>query len=234
MSRASTNAEVAQSPGGFRLEGRVSLSLLLAVLFVSCQLMAQDSSPIPRSHFELTPLVSYRSSMHFTTQTAVDQNGPQVALDSGIGYGFGFGFHVRPADVIEFRWMRQNSTTRVEDSSLGVPSVKTTVDQFHCDLSHEYIPKGRSFRFAPFIMASVGATNMNSELGLGSSHLSVGIGGGVKFFVSQHLGLRIHADWAPVFVGSRELALCGSACGLRLNGALGSQAEIALGPVLRF
>jgi hypothetical protein len=132
------------------------------------------------------------------------------------------------------RWMRQDSFTGTHDLAVDFPRTKTTVDQFHCVFSHEYPLQQQAPQVSPFIMASLGATNISSESNPGSTHLSVGVGGGVKFFVNHHWGFRMQAEWLPVFVGPRARAMCVPGCSLHLGGALVSQVGIAIGPVIRF
>ena len=232
MIRGSVNTVAARFWRRHKMERRLLLAILIGGFLTIPPLNAQDVSQT--GIFETTLLVSYRSSMSFTTQTELQASGPRIVLDEGAAFGFGAGIHVRRADSVEFRWMRQNSFARIEDAGLGIPKIQTTLDQFHCDFMHEYVPKPQGPQVAPFMMASVGATSLKGEPNAGSTHFSVGIGGGLKFFMSPHLGFRVQAEWLPVFVGPRTPALCGPGCTLHLGGALGSQVEIAIGPVLRF
>jgi hypothetical protein len=83
-------------------------------------------------------------------------------------------------------------------------------------------------------MGGVGATIVSNAANIGATYFSVGIGGGVKFIMTQHLGFRIQAEWLPTFADPQGTISCGPGCIAHLGGVFGSQAEIALGPIFHF
>jgi hypothetical protein len=197
-------------------------------------LCAQDLGEATPTRFDFTPLVGYRGGMNFPIEPNLPGTNPRMALDGAFSYGFAFGLRIRDNDVVEFRWTRQDSHTKIQSPVFISPRARVTLDQFHCDFSREYVlerwvPWGR-----PFIIGSVGATNLSNGPAGGSARFSVGIGGGVKFFVSRHLGFRMQAQWLPIFLYPQGTATCSSGCVLPLGGTLASQGEVAVGPILRF
>jgi hypothetical protein len=215
---------------------RVTQRLLVYVfpLCICPLLTAQDPVELKPGLFDLTPLVSYRSQMSFSFESSVPGRSSRVVLDASPAYGFAFGVRIREQDVIEMRWSRQDSKVEIPDSSLTFARAQMSLNQFYCDFSHEYLLKHLALRPTPFIVASVGATRMSNVVNSGSTNFSVGLGAGVKFFLSQHLGFRIQAEWLPTLVDTQGISECGNACIVRLSGTLASQGEVAIGPVLRF
>jgi hypothetical protein len=215
---------------------RATQRLLLQVLALCiCPLLtAQEPVELTPGPFDFTPLVSYRSQMNLTSESAVPGRSSRVLLDASPAYGFAFGVHIREPDVIEIRWSTQHSNVKIQDSSLGFAQAQMILNQFRCDFNHEYLLKHFALRPTPFIVASIGATHMSNGVDFGSTHFSVGMGGGFKFFLSQHLGFRIQAEWFPTLVGTQGITACGGACIVHLGGKLSSQGEVAIGPVLRF
>jgi len=192
--------------------------VVFVFLAPSSFLRAQDPIEAKPSRFDITPLVSYRSGMSFPIEPNLQGVTPRVVLDANVSYGFAVGVRIRDNDVVEFRWTRQDSYTKIPDTAFVSPRARVTLDQFHCDFSHEYVwrrwvPWGR-----PFILGSVGATNISNGPRSGSPRFSVGIGGGVKFFVSRHLGFRMQAEWLPIFLYPQGTAICGSGCVVPLGG----------------
>ncbi len=214
-----------------------AMQRLLVYVFPLCicpLLTAQDNSESKPGLFDLTPLASYRSQMSVTFESSVPGRSSRVVLDASPAYGFAFGIRIREQDVIEMKWSRQYSKVEILDSSLTFARAQMTLNRFHCDFSHEYLLKHLALRPTPFIVASVGTTRMSNAVNSGSTNFSVGMGGGVKFFLSQHVGFRIQAEWLPTLVTMQGIAVCGDACIVHLSGTLASQGEVAIGPVLRF
>ena len=217
------------------LKRRHPVVFLVVGLFASSALVAGQDSPRPRlDSFEVTPLASYRSSMRLAIQPTGQGTNPHVTLDENSSYGFSVGMRIRDDDVVDFRWTRQDSYSQVQDGTGAFPQIRVTLNQFHCDFSREYVLKHPMPWARPYIIGSVGATNISDGVSSWSTHLSIGIGGGVKFFVAQHIGFRIQAEWLPILVNPQGSASCGVGCVAHLSATVASQAEVAVGPVIRF
>ena len=203
---------------------------------ISHALLAQEQDQPKPLHFDLTPLLGYRTSITFTGQPGIEGVTPRVVLEASPSYGFAFGVRLDEEDLIEFRWARQNTHTQVE-GAIVVPSTQhATLDQFHGDFTHEYIFEQWHGRTRAFVMASVGGTHVSGSADTSSfTRFSFGIGGGFKIFPNRHIGFRIQAEWLPVWVNPEVNAfICGAGCIVHLGGTLSSQGEVSLGPVLRF
>ncbi|HXJ86621.1 MAG TPA: hypothetical protein VMS18_07385 [Candidatus Binatia bacterium] len=207
-------------------------AMVLIFISVSRWAAAQERVSLVQS-FEIMPFVSYRSRMSLAIQPAVPGTNPHTLLDGSPGYGVGLGMRIREDDVIAVKWSRQDSYVDLQDTGVDFPRSRVILNQFHCDFTHEYVFRHRTPWLRPLIVASVGATNLSTELNSGSTYFSVGLGGGVKFVVSPHLGVRMQAQWLPIFI-AHGTVVCGAGCVANLGGTLGSQAEVAVGPVLRF
>ena len=214
---------------------RVRFAIIYLTLLTLCTcLHAQDrDAPLPLT-VDLTPIVSYGSRMSLAIQPVVPGTNPHVVVNASPGYGFAVGARIREGDLLEFRWSTQDSYIEIRDGRVAVPRSRMTLNQYYCDFTHEYVIRHPAPWLRPFIIASVGATSMASEANSGSIYFSAGIGGGVKLLVSHHLGFRIQAQWLSTLIDPHGTAICVSGCELHLTGTLGSQAELTVGPVLRF
>ncbi|HEU0006723.1 MAG TPA: hypothetical protein VFS12_12090, partial [Terriglobia bacterium] len=87
----------------------------------------------------------------------------------------------------------------------------------------------------PFVMASVGATHLGSSSN-GFTRFSFGIGTGLKITVNSRLGVRVQAQWLPIWVQPEVSSFaCGfGGCIAVLSGRLTQQFEVSAGPVFRF
>jgi hypothetical protein len=209
----------------------VAMLLIALPSAVSAQ---QQPEPKPL-RFDFTPFIGYRTSMSFPVEPHVTGMNPRVVLDASPSYGGSFGMRLtNEDDLVEIRWARQDSYVHAEDITPQPPRQRVILDQFHGDFSHEPLIEDWVSWARPFVLASIGATRVSSSTNINFTRFSFGIGGGVRFYASRHLGFKIQAEWLPVFVDPHVAFICGSGCIVRVGGTLRSQGEVFAGPILRF
>ncbi len=209
--------------------------LALAILFTATPAHAQS---FEIQGFEVTPLIGGRFGGTFDVQPegAVET---RASLGNSVSYGVAAGVRFDDFSVIEFHWARASSALRF-DTGLNVnpvaaqPVVDVTLNQFHGDFTREF-PLDEVTKVRPFLMASVGATHLGSSSN-GFTRFSFGIGTGLKMSLGSKLGLRVQAQWLPIWV---EPEVSGFACGFGgciavLSGRLTQQFEVSAGPIFRF
>jgi hypothetical protein len=215
----------------------IGLSVFIAVrlIVLSPVLAAQEQSDVKPLRFDFTPFIGYRTSMSFAIEPHVTGTNPNVVLDASPSYGVSFGVRSNfEDDLVEICWARQDSYVHSENITPPLPTQRVILDQFHGDFSHEFdVEDWRSWA-RPFVMASVGATHVSSNTNINFTRFSFGIGGGVRFYASRHLGFKIQAEWLPLYVDPQVALICGSGCIVHLGGTLSSQGEVIMGPMLRF
>ena len=218
-------------PGSFER----TLYAVIAVLWISDPLGAQNRSDPDRLQVELTPLVGYRTSMSFTTDPGVDGVTSEFVFRNSPAHGFAVGFRSHDEDVVEFRWSRQDTRIGVIGPLVAPGSERVIVNQFHLDCSHEYVLDEWPVWARPYIMASVGATHISSTTNLATvTRFSFGLGAGIKFFPSPRIGFKVQAEWLPLWISQKAKAFCSGGCVVRFSGQLASQGEVTAGPVFRF
>jgi CHASE2 domain-containing sensor protein len=108
------------------------------------------------------------------------------------------------------------------------------LNQFHGDFSHEPLIEDWASWAKPFVIASIGATHVSADTSINFTRISFGIGGGISLYAGRHLGVKIQAEWLPVFANPHVAFICGSGCIVHVGGTLSSQGEVFAGPILRF
>jgi hypothetical protein len=83
-------------------------------------------------------------------------------------------------------------------------------------------------------MLSVGATHVSNRTDFSFTRFSFGIGGGVRFYPTRHVGFKIQAEYVPVLVDPQATVVCGGGCIVHVGSTLGSQGEVFVGPLFRF
>jgi hypothetical protein len=211
---------------------RIGFVVLLYSVSLFSQITADEQSGTKPLRFDVTPLIGYRTIMNFPIG---QQQGPGLILDAKPSYGLAVGMRLNEEDLIEIRWARQYSYAHLEGAAPS-SNEKVTMDQFHGDFTHEYILENWSPRARPFVMGSVGATRIAGGPNNNSfNRFSFGLGGGIKFYFTRHLGWRIQGEWLPIVV-SPEVGsfVCGGGCVVQLSVTAVSQGEIVSGPLFRF
>jgi hypothetical protein len=213
---------------------KLSLMAVFLLIALSSRLNAQEQ-PEPTLRFDVTPFLGYRTSMSFPVEPHVTGTNPRVVIDANPSYGIAFGVRLNSEDdLVEVRWARQDSYVHAEDISPQPPPQRVTINQFHGDFSHEGLVDGWASWAKPFALASIGATRVSSNTSFSFTRFSLGIGGGVRFYPTRHLGFKIQAEWLPVVVNPYGAFICGAGCIVHVGGTLSSQGEVFAGPILRF
>jgi hypothetical protein len=204
-----------------------ALMVIVACGKLASQTATDEQKPL---RFDLTALVGYRTTMSFPTGHPPI---PHLVLAAKPSYGISVGVRLDEENLIEFRWVRQDSHVHIRGSA--APDKKVVLDQFHGDFTREFILEDGPHWARPFVLASAGATHVDGGTGSSFTRFSCGIGGGIKVYFTRHFGVRMQGEWIPVVVEPEVTSfLCGSSCIVRLSARMVSQAEIVVGPVFRF
>jgi hypothetical protein len=186
---------------------------------------------------EVTPFIGGRFGGTFEIQPEGAAE-VRASLNDTTSYGVAAGIRYDDFSVIEFRWTRAKSALRlgtgIEINPLSMSVADVTLNQFHGDFTREF-PLEEVKGLRPFLMASVGATHLGTAND-GFTRFSFGLGTGLKLFLNSKLGLRVQAQWLPIWVAPevRSFACGFGGCFVVLSGQLTEQFEVSVGPVFRF
>jgi hypothetical protein len=208
--------------------------VMLLLIALSPALSAQQQTEPKPLRFDFTPFIGYRTSMSFPIEPHVSGTSPSVVIDASPSYGVSLGVRLQEDGLVEVRWARQDSYIRSQDTSPPIPRQRMILDQFHGDFSREYIVEEWRPWARPFVLLSVGATHISASTDNNFTRFSFGIGGGVRFYPSRHVGLKIQAEWLPVLVDPQVGFICGAGCIVHIGSSAGFQGEVFAGPILRF
>jgi opacity protein-like surface antigen len=162
--------------------------------------------------------------------------------DSAI-YGFTVGFLVGEGAEVGFRWAQAPSTLQVKGTTtteLGDMSINSYHGYFAYNFGETDAP------MRPFVLIGLGATNFGSvtvNTGLrdfttgGETQFSTTWAGGVKIFPSEHVGVRLAAEWTPTYIKTDSVGWwCDPYWGCYLvgNAQYSSQFQFNGGVTLRF
>jgi opacity protein-like surface antigen len=174
------------------------------------------------------------SGMAGQTQAAgIDKRAPEVTgLDVRGGFTFGIQFarFFTPNWGVEGLWTEQSSALRLETGDGSADLFSMAVRQLHGNAVYQL--GAADSRLRPFVFAGLGATFLTGDELQSETKMSFGLGGGVKYFPWQTIGIRGHVRYKPTLLNDEEAGRFCDPFGF-CQGTL-QQFEFAVGAVIRF
>ena len=205
----------------FQIRCFVIILGILSMVSISTESMAQN--------FEVTPFVGYRFGGDF------EDSGTGFGLDINESetYGVVLGINMSPETQLEILYSHQS--TDIKPKGLFSPTSLTDLDIDYYHLGGSYIWDPQK-KLRPFIQASLGVARLNPDrAGLSSeTRFSFGIGGGVKYFLTKHIGLRLDGRALGTLLNSNSAIFCSGGCTVRVEGSTLWQFEGGLGIIFAF
>ncbi len=211
--------------------------LLGALLICAIPALGQKS-------YEITPLVGglFGGTMKLGEE---DSSNFKAHLPDRLSFGIAGGVRFgdddcEDCDVIEFRWLRQNTHLRLDQdfflpAPTGAPffNPAVTVDDYLGDFTHEWKLK-ETRKVRPFLTASLGAAHMTTPAG-GGTRFAFAFSTGAKVFPKPHWGIRFEVEYLPIVMDAElERVVCAGGCIVALSGGLMNQFQVSVGPIFRF
>ena len=169
----------------------------------------------------------------FTPSAGLDNRAPELS-ELNIGGGFTWGIQgarlFGPRWGAEVLWTQQASALRVGTDTGSADLFSMTIGQLHGDVLYHFGPA--EARLRPFVFGGLGATFFSADDLDSETKFSFGLGGGVKYFRWQSIGVRAHVRYKPTMLNDEDAADFCDPFGF-CQGTL-SQFEFAGGVVLRF
>ncbi len=170
-----------------------------------------------------------------------------VRVKSSFNAGTTFAVNLNALDAVEAFWQRQFTEGRLPaEIAAPVSAANTTafnlrIDQFRCNFLHHYEiadPRAR-----PYVMGGLGVTTYYAEqngITDSRSYFSFALGGGIKYALTSHFGLRGEARWSPTLLSASDSSFwcriggSDASCVIKLRTSLQHQVDLTGGVVIRF
>jgi opacity protein-like surface antigen len=148
--------------------------------------------------FEVTPLGGFKFGGNIQLPPGTSSNSDYLPIKNSADYGAAFDYSIWPNFQAEFMFLHQ-PTDIDEHFITGGQSFLTSADLNSYAFNFAYNLKPSEAKLKPFISAGLGFTNWRptSVLPVSSNTFSYNIGGGVKYFFTDHVGLRAEVRWIP-------------------------------------
>jgi opacity protein-like surface antigen len=168
----------------------------------------------------------------YTPKASIDQVAPElnaVDVNGGITWGAQVARFLSPHWGAEALWMQQRTGLGIESASGSATLFDFTAGQLHGDIVYRF--SGAQARLQPFAFAGLGATFFRADDVPSETKLSLGLGGGVKYFLWRNVGVRGHFRYKPTLLNDDNDDFC-DPFGFCQNTL--QQVEVAVGAVVRF
>ena len=127
-------------------------------------------------------------------------------------------------------WTEQRSALKLETEGGSSDLFKMTIRQLHGDVLYHLASSNARLR--PFVFGGLGATFFSADDLESETKFSFGLGGGVKYFAWNAIGIRAHVRYKPTMLNDEDAADFCDPFGFCQSGL--SQFEFAGGVVVRF
>lgn len=181
---------------------KITTMVSLLIAFAVSGADAQWSSTEPHRNIEITPFGGSRFGGVINTSSQGTSPIDELTIKSTWDYGVLGDIDLAPYSMpglqAEFMWSQQATELGAHDASTGIisPAGKVTLNNYQWGV--DYNLAARTSPFKPFIAGGMGLTHFSSGGTLPfKNKLSFNLGGGVKYFVVPHAGVRLDVRWVP-------------------------------------
>jgi opacity protein-like surface antigen len=196
----------------------MSRHYLLAATILVTQL-----TPAYAQDYEITPYIGWRTSSSLEDV----ETGETIDLKETDSFGIILSMKKNLDTNYDFLFSRQNTELQ---SSTVTESLR--IDYYHLGgtIFYDYD------KLHPFVSGGLGATHISPANDAFSSEtkFSLSVGGGLKFPLTQNVGLRLEARGYGTVVSSGGTILCSGGCVAKFTGSLFMQFEALAGLSIAF
>ncbi len=179
-----------------------SLAFLLAAFSANAQ-----------GRFEVTPFVGYETSGSYPISIFSNTGGSgpvnSLQVNDALAFGTFLGYNITENTQLEFMWDRNNTSFNARNALTGqyFKAFNSDIDQFQ--FGGLYMLLNTEHRLRPYVAGSLGFTHDNNFNGTPNrTEFAFSVGGGVKYYISRHIGLRGDIRYMPTYGNSSYGTYC--------------------------
>lgn len=216
------------------------LVALLLTLFAVPGAFAQGfGQGFGQHEFEITPFGGYKFGGNISLPPGTASPYDYLPIRSSVDYGIFASYSIWPNFQAEFQFNHQPTSIYGHEIATGTQVYQTSADLNMYQFGFAYNFKPSDSKLKPFIGAGLGFTNWKpyAQLPVSSNTFSYNIGGGVKYFLTDHIGVRVDVRWSPSRTTTSEQEFCDyyfGYCGTEPVSSHAQQGQVNVGLIFRF
>ena len=175
---------------------------------VTMLLVIFSMASVSQGRIEITPFGGHQGGGEFDDFTT----GAELELkeDSVVGLMLGIGEEGANTQL-EFYFSRQESQLEGAGAASSASLFELDIDYYHIGGTFAFGESNRAGKLTPYIAASLGATRFDPQPSNLDTHtkFSLGLGGGVKWFLTERVGLRLESRVFGTFIDTEAAGFSG-------------------------
>jgi hypothetical protein len=182
-------------------------------IFLFLPFVGAFSTPA-QQRFEVTPFAGYESSASYPVSAFSTSGGgvvpvDRLRVDNSVAYGTMLDYSFTENSQFDFMWNRNNTSYDAHNilSNSYFRAYDSDIDQFQ--FGALYMFRSSEVKLRPYVVGGVGFTHDANNNGTPNrTEFSWSIGGGVKYYVSRHVGFRGDVRYLPTYGSSSNAVYC--------------------------
>lgn len=170
-----------------------------------------------QGRFEIDPFVGYETPASYPVTATSGPTGTnpidRLRVNDSLAFGTFLDYNLTENSQLEFMWNRNNTSYSAHDilTNSYISAYHSVIDQYQ--FGALYMFRSSEVRLRPYVAGSLGFTHdANSNGTPNRTEFSYSLGGGVKYYVSRHFGLRGDIRYLPTYGSSSNELFCYFAC----------------------
>lgn len=183
------------------MKSRFALPIFFFALFVA------STTARAQGKWEVSPFVGFETSGSFPITNSL--NFDRVRANSGTSFGTFLDRSYTENFQFEFLWNRNMTSysERAVATGLYQKAYNSDIDQFHFGIL--FLLRGSEHKVRPYFAGGLGFTHDSNSGGTPNrTAFSYGVGGGVKYYVNRHFGLRGDLRFVPTYENKSLETFC--------------------------
>ncbi|HTU35195.1 MAG TPA: outer membrane beta-barrel protein [Candidatus Acidoferrum sp.] len=215
------------------------LVALLLTLFAVPGAFAQGfGQGFGQHEFEITPFGGYKFGGKIDIPPDTNSAYDYLPIESSPDYGIDADYSIWPNFQAEFQFNHQPTDIDAHEFATGTSVLLTSSDINMYQFGFAYNLKSPDAKLKPFFGAGLGFTQWRPSAALPFSHtFSYNLGGGVKYFFSSHVGVRLDVRYSPSRTTTQNEEFCDpfyGFCGTEPVSSHAEQGQVNVGLIFRF
>ena len=163
-------------------------------------------------------------------------NNGNIKVDDKGNYGVRGGVSPGPGMVIEFEWNHTETTLQGYDYITNRNYVEDALMNYYLLGFNKEMSEGPAIPFGVFNLGVMNLKGVEENNRFSSNWFTVGLGGGLKYYFSDNVGIRLQARiFLPMSFGAVGFGCGGGGCGTNVSGyATTIQGDFTGGIILKF
>jgi hypothetical protein len=126
----------------------------------------------------------------------------RIEVGNSLNYGITAGYLLGEHYGIEFQWNKNQADTRAQPIGGGSSIKVFNLNQNQYMANFLLHLTDREERFRPFVFFGLGANSLDPARSSvnGTTRFAASLGGGAKYNIGRHFGLRAQLKWSPTYI----------------------------------